>query len=310
MRFAGLEMTNIKIVDAHHHFWDLDKNYYPWLSDHHEENFFLGDYSTLKKNYLPNDYRKDSSDFEIVATVHVEAEWDRSQQVAETAWLHHLNAKTGLPNAIVGHVWLANDNCEKILNDHKKYPLFRGVRSKPVTALTPDSMEPGLSGSMQDPAWRRGFQILNNLGLTYDLRVPYWHLYEAAEVVSKHPNMPVVLNHTGFPWDRSEIGLSDWRKAMKTIAECSNVSVKISELGLKNAPWTIDSNKGVVLEALEIFGIQRCMWASNFPVARLRVSYSDQIDGMLEILKDLRSDELDQIFRINAENFYNIKLKS
>jgi predicted TIM-barrel fold metal-dependent hydrolase len=298
----------MQIVDAHHHFWDLKRNYYPWLADHEETTFFLGDYSALKRNYLPDDYRCDAEGFEVVATVHVEAEWDRRRQVAETEWLHAINATHGLPNVVVGHVWLAADNCEAVLRDHMQYPLFRGVRSKPVTSLTPDTMTPGAPGTIQDPVWRKGLALLETLGLTYDLRVPYWHLDEAAEAISQHPNLPVVLNHTGFPWDRSDAGVVAWKKAMKTIAACPNVQVKLSEFGLKDAPWTIEGNRGVVLDAVEIFDVKRCMWASNFPVAGLRIGYRAQLEGMLEILKDLSPDELDQIFRRNAATFYGINV--
>lgn len=298
----------MKIVDAHHHFWDLGRNYYPWLADHEEKHFFLGDYSALKRNYLPDDYRRDAEGFDIAATVHVEAEWDRERQVAETAWLHEINAAHGLPSAVVGHVWLAAENCEAVLRGHMKHPLFRGVRSKPVTSLSPETMTPGAPGTIQDPAWRKGLALLDTLGLTYDLRVPFWHLYEAAEAVGDHPALPVVLNHTGFPWDRSDDGVAAWRKAMKAIAACPNVMLKISELGLKDAPWTVEGNRGVVLDALEIFGVERCMWASNFPVAGLRISYKAQLKGMLEIMKDLSADELDRVFHRNAAAFYRIDL--
>ena len=298
----------MKIIDAHHHFWDLDRNYYPWLSDHQETHFFLGDYSAMKRNYLPDDYRRDAEGFDVVATVHVEAEWDRERQVAETEWLHEINAAHGLPNAVVGHVWLAADNCAEVLRGHMKHPLFRGVRSKPVTSLSPDTMTPGAPGTIQDPAWRKGLALLDELGLSYDLRVPYWHLYEAAEAISAHPGLPVVLNHTGFPWDRSDAGIAAWREAMKALAACPNVKLKISELGLKDAPWTIEGNRGVVRDAVEIFGVERCMWASNFPVAGLRIGYKAQLEGLLEILKDLSSDEIDQVFRRNAAAFYRIDL--
>lgn len=240
--------------------------------------------------------------------MHVEAEWDRERQVAETEWLHEINAAHGLPNAVVGHVWLAADNHEEVLRGHMKHPLFRGVRSKPVTSLRPDTMTPGAPGTIQDPAWREGLALLGTLGLTYDLRVPYWHLYEAAEAIAEHPNLAVVLNHTGFPWDRSDAGIAAWRAAMKAIAACPNVRVKLSELGLKDAPWTVEGNRGVVRDAVEIFGVERCMWASNFPVAGLRIGYKAQLEGMLEILGDLSSDEVDQVFHRNAAAFYGITL--
>ena len=80
----------------------------------------------------------------------------------------------------------------------------------------------------------------------------------------------------------------------------------MSELGLKDAPWTIDGNRRVVREAIEIFGIDRCMFASNFPVAGLKIGYRAQIAALLEILADLSRAELDKLFRDNARRFYRI----
>ena len=134
----GVVLQNLEIIDAHHHLWNLDCNYYPWLVDKKEKDFFLGDYSALKKNYLPEDYRTDAKKFNVIATVHVEAEWDRSNQVGETTWLTKMNAKYKMPNAVVGHVWLAEKNCEEVLIKHNKHALFRGVRSKPRTSSHPN----------------------------------------------------------------------------------------------------------------------------------------------------------------------------
>ncbi len=75
---------DFEIIDAHHHLWDLDQGHYPFLAGHPEPDFFLGDYSALRCNYLPHDYRKDSSGHNIIATVHCEAERERSDQVGET----------------------------------------------------------------------------------------------------------------------------------------------------------------------------------------------------------------------------------
>jgi len=298
----------LQIVDAHHHLWDLDRNYYPWLSDHPEKDFFLGDYSGLKHNFLPEDYRRETAGYDVVATVHVEAEWDRNAQVAETRWLHEVAEKSGMPNAVVGHAWLANDNCEEVLAGHAAFPLMRGIRSKPVTALRPDLVEPGRPGTMQDPKWLAGFALLQKYGLTYDLRVPFWHLHEAAEVAARYPETPMVLNHTGFPWDRSEEGLAAWREEMRIIAKAPQVSLKISELGLRDAPWTLESNRRVVLDAIEIFGIERCMFASNLPVAGLRASFTTIVEGIRQIVSGFSDDEQQGLFSRNAARFYRIDL--
>ena len=296
------------IIDAHHHLWDLERNYYPWLSDHPEPNFFLGDYTALKRRYMPYDYRRDAAGFEIVGTVHVEAEWDRDDQVGETRWIHEVAAEHGMPNAVVGHVWLDDPEAEAKLATHAAFPLMRGIRSKPVTAPTADAPFPDGPRSLSDPAWREGYRLLGVHGLSYDLRVPFWHLSEAATVIERHPEIPVVLNHTGFPWDRSEEGLGAWRAEMVAIARIPWVYVKLSELGLKDAPWTVESNRRVVLEALEILGVERCMWASNFPPASLRVGYREQLEGFLDILSTLSDNERRAVFQDTAKSFYRMEI--
>jgi predicted TIM-barrel fold metal-dependent hydrolase len=297
---------DLEIVDAHHHLWDLGRNYYPWLADHPEPDFLLGDYEPLKRNYLPEDYRRDAAGLKVLATVHVEAERDRTRQVAETEWLHEVAARSGMPNAVVAHAWFHTDDCEEILAAQKRFPLVRGIRSKPVTARSAGEAPPTGPGSMHDPKWLRGLALLEKHDLSWDLRVPFWHLHEAADVCARIPGIRVVLNHTGLPWDRSDAGLAHWRSGMQALAACPNVHCKVSELGLKGARWTIDGNRRVVREAIEVFGIDRCMFASNFPVAGLRIGYRAQIAGLLEILSDLSRPELDKLFRDNARRFYRI----
>ena len=147
-----------------------------------------------------------------------------------------------------------------------------------------------------------------NKNLSFDLRVPYWHPYETAQIISELPQLSVVLNHTGFPWDKSPKGLSAWRNAMQVISQCPNVSLKLSEFGLKYTEWTLDSNRDVILDAIDIFGINKCMWASNFPLAGLRVSCENQLLGMLEILNHLPKPDIDRIFKFNTAHFYKIDL--
>jgi predicted TIM-barrel fold metal-dependent hydrolase len=174
-------MDDLPIIDAHHHLWDLARNHYPWLTGEPKHGTFLGDYSAIKHTYMPEDFRRDSAGFRVVATVHVEAEMDRSDQVGETAWLHEVHARYGMPNAVVGHVWFTDPACEEKLAAHCRFPLMRGIRSKPVTADRPGERVRGKHGTMQDPAWLAGFALLEKFGLSWDLRVPLWHLEEAAE---------------------------------------------------------------------------------------------------------------------------------
>lgn len=295
------------LVDAHHHLWDLSSAWYPWLQDAVEPDFFLGDYSGLRRDYLPGDYCEDTRHQHVVATVHIEAERARDDQLGETAWLHDVHDRYGFPNAVVAYAGFHQPNIEQMLAAQAAYPLVRGIRCKPVTAAGPGDATPRGLGSMYDDTWLSGLSLLEHFAFSWDLRVPYWHLEEAAEVAHMFPHMPIVLNHTGFPWDRSAQGLTAWRKAMERLAREPNVHVKVSELGQREVSWDFESTRGVVLDTLAIFGIDRCMFASNFPVARLRISYDSLVDSMLRILKPFSAAQQDAFFRRNAMRFYHIE---
>ncbi len=299
---------SVTLIDAHHHLWDLETNYYPFLSDKPEPHFFLGPYEAIRRNYLPADYLRDSQGHNVLTTVHCEAEMDRNAQVAETRWLTEVNARHDFPGAIVAHAWFHTDNAEEILAAQAKFPLVRGIRSKPVTSLRPGEGKPGAPGTMQDEKWLRGFALLEKYGLSWDLRVPAWHLAEAAEVARQFPRVPIVLNHTGFPWDRSEEGLATWRHAMEAVARQPNVHVKVSEFGLKNAAWDYESNKRVVREAIAIFGIERCLFATNFPVAGLRIGYDTLVRSLSRMLADRSPADRDRFFWKNAASFYCLEV--
>jgi predicted TIM-barrel fold metal-dependent hydrolase len=296
----------VTLIDAHHHLWDLSQAKHPNLIGERRHDFFMGDDSALRRDYLPPDYLRDAAGHNVLTTVHCEAEWDRDDQLGETRWVSAIAAEYGFPGAIVAHAWFHTDNAEEIIAAQAAFPLVRGIRSKPVTASAPDRKDPGAPGTMQDERWLRGFALLEKYGLSWDLRVPFWHLEEAAAVARAFPRTPIILNHTGFPWDRSDEGLAAWRRAMEVLAREPNVHVKISEFGLKGQPWDYEANRGVVLDALAIFGIERAVFATNFPVAGLRIGYGALIDAMSRMLNHLSAGQRDRFFRRNAEAFYRL----
>ena len=303
-----MSADDLPVVDAHHHLWQLSGGplYYPWLQDPQPHDFFLGDYASLKRDYLPPDYRRDTAAHSVVKTVHVEAECRRDQQVAETRWLTEVNARYGMPNAIVAHAWFHTSDAEEILAQQKSFLLVHGIRSKPVTSRSPGESVAGVAGSMQDPNWLAGLRLLRKYDLSWDLRVPTWHLEEAAQVVRANPDIPVVLNHTGFPWDRSEAGLALWRRGMKALAACEQVCCKLSCLCLQDGPWDYEDNRRIVLEAIEIFGIDRCMFASNFPVDGLRAAFDRMFVDFGRMTGGLSASERRKLFHDNAAKFYRL----
>ncbi|MHC5348238.1 amidohydrolase family protein [Metapseudomonas furukawaii] len=299
----------VTLIDAHHHLWDLSSHRYPWLESP-DKGFFLGDPSALARNYLPLHYLADSAAHRVLATVHCEAEHDRADPLAETRWIHEQHARFGFPNAVVAHVDLTDPCCEEPLAGHRAFPLLRGIRCKPRTAPSVERREAvrGLPGSLQDAAWEHGLALLERHGLSWDLRVPYWHLEEAAGLVARFPGLTVVLNHTGLPWDRNGPGLETWRRGMDALAALPNVWVKVSELGLAGQGWSVAGNRQVVRETLELFGIGRCLFASNYPVAGLRVGYDTQVRGFVEMLDGYDAGQRDDFFWRNALRCYRIEL--
>ncbi|WP_397453740.1 amidohydrolase family protein [Pseudomonas sp. NA-150] len=297
----------LPIVDAHHHLWDLNAGRYPWLQDDYHEDFFLGDYRALCRDFLPETFLALTNRQRLVGSVHVEAERARDEQVAETQWLEQVNARYGFPNAIVAHAWFDREDSEEVLAAQAARPLVKGIRSKPVTSASPDVSVVGAPGTMQDPAWLDGFSRLAHHGLSWDLRVPPWHLAEAAQVAALFPEIQIALNHTGFAWDRSPEGMHRWRKGLEALARQPNVHIKLSEFGLRDSPWSLEQNSIVVRTAVDIFGFERCMFASNFPVAGLRASYDTIANGVAAMLEPWGRAAQEAVFAGNAQRFYRLE---
>ena len=297
---------DIEIIDAHHHFWDLNQNYYPFLSNKIDENFFLGDYELIRKNYLPTDYVSDSKEHNIIGTIHCEAEWDRNDQVGETRWLENLSKKNKFPNAIVAHAWFHKKNSEEIIEKQASFDMVKGIRSKPITKLSPNSDDLTGEGSMQDINWRNGLKLLEKYNLNYDLRIPNWHLEEAIEIVRLIPNTKVIINHAGFPWDRTKQGMEYWRKGIKLMSLEPNTFIKLSEFGVKDKDWNYSQNEQIIKELIDLFSPQRCMFASNFPVSKIKISFRDLYNNYKKIVKSFSSDEKKWLFAKTASEVYNL----
>ena len=298
---------NFPIIDAHHHFWDLKNNYYPFLTDKVDNNFFLGDYTKLRKNYLPSDYLLDSKDHNIIGTVHCEAEWDRNDQIGETEWLVSIAKKNKFPSGIIGHAWFHTNDAEEIIAKQSFFNKVKGIRSKPITKNSEKEKYVSYTGTMQDMKWRKGLKLLEKYNLNYDLRVPSWHLIEAVQIVRLIPNVKVIINHAGFPWDRSETGLRKWKDSLKILSKEPNTFIKLSEFGVKGQEWDYKENKKIILELIDIFSPSRCMFASNFPVSSLKISFNNLYKNYKKIVANFSSNEKEDLFWKTAMNVYNLK---
>ena len=234
----------------------------------------------------------------LAGSVFVETEWDRNDPVGETRWVHELAPQAGLPSAMVCHVTLHRSDAADILAQQATFPLVRGIRHKPAAAPAPDQIKSGVPGSMNDPTWRRGYALLERYKLSFDLQVPWWHLKEAVALNNDFPNIPIILNHTGLPRNRSAGGTGGLaRRRCRNFAAAPNVSVKISGLGELGQAWTLERNRQVILDTIAIFGEDRCMFASNFPVDSLAGSMTTIFSGFAEATKNMGNDVQAEIVR-------------
>jgi len=297
------ELYDGPIVDAHHHFWDPANNPHPWLSGSEIIPFRYGDYSAIKRRYFPQDYFADAGTHQVIETVYVETEWDPRDPIGETRFIHTLAARYGVPNAVVAQAWLHAPDAAEVIASQARFERVRSVRHKPGGPAHPS--EAGRSRSlMSDEQWRRGFAELGRYGLHFDLQTPWWNLDEAAQLARDFPDTLLILNHAGLPSDRSEQGLANWQAAMARFAECANVVVKISGIGLAGTPWRAEDNAWVVRQVIELFGSERAMFASNFPVDGLCGSFDDIYGGFKRIVADLPRAAQEQLFYRNARRIY------
>ncbi len=291
----------MNIVDAHQHFWNPGLNHYPWLCDEPPVPFRYGDYSALRRPYLPPEYRADAAPFVVEKSVYVEAEWNPADPVGEMRYIEALRRDHELPTVAVAQAWLDAVDAAAVLEQQAAFSFVRSVRHKPRAHRAPGDSTPG---GMSDAKWRAGYARLARLGLRFDLQTPWWHLGEAARLASDFPDTLLILNHTGLPADRSAQGIAGWSKAMRGLAACPNAAVKISGLGLPGRPWTVADNRDIVRSVIELFGPARCMFASNFPVDSLCASFATIFHGFQAIVGDLSDAEQRGLFRDNAIRLY------
>jgi predicted TIM-barrel fold metal-dependent hydrolase len=294
------------VADSHHHLWDLKALRYPWLQGPPGAEGFSGDTSPLRRDYLIDDFLADSTGSGVVRSVHVQAEVDRSDPVAETRWLQGIADAHGFPHGIVAFVALDKKDAETIIEGHCQYANMRGVRQLLNWHSNPAFRQTDRADYMMDPGWRRGFALLARYGLSFDFHVHPSQMDDAASLVNAFPETSIVIDHTGLPLDRDEAGLSEWRRGMRTLARSDNVAVKISGLGMFDHHWTAGSVRPFIEETIEIFGPGRCMFGSNFPVDRLYSDYARVVSTFRQAIAGYTPEEQQLMLHDNAVRFYRL----
>lgn len=304
-----MTIESIPIVDAHHHLWDLSLGAQEWLCRKPLPHFRYGDYASIRHDFLHADYARATAGQNVVASVTMEAEWDEHLLVDETRWtLRQYEIGRCIPAAHVARTFLHRPDAAEQLRAQAAIPLVRGIRHKPATAPAPDKIERGARAGMTDPDWRRGYAALAPNGLHFELQAPWWHVDELLDLISTYPETPVVINHSFLPADRSVEALAGWRQAIKRAATAPQVSMKISGIGLAGQPWRIEDNRPIILDLIEAFGVDRCMFASNFPVDGICGSFATIFDGYREATAHFSRRDRLNLFHDNAIRIYRLPI--
>lgn len=301
-----LTLEDLDIVDCHHHLWDLSANYYPWLTDQVTTRV-CGEYSAIRRNYLIEDFLNDVGDLRLVGSVHVEAVIDRADPVRETRWLQSISespTSRGVPPGIVAYCDLAAANAQQVIEAHCESANVRGVRQMLHESMV-DPLNPQ-EALYENRVWNENFRLLQAHDLSFDLQVYYPQMTDAAKVVSSHPDTRFVLCHTGQPAQSSPEYVAGWRTGLETLAQYPNLDIKISGLGMFDREWTVDSIRPFVLDTIDRFGPERCLFATNFPVDSMASTYRQIWEAFSEITIGFSDDERRAMFGGNAQRSYRL----
>ncbi|HZB34054.1 MAG TPA: amidohydrolase family protein [Streptosporangiaceae bacterium] len=278
------------VIDAHQHFWNLEQVSYPWLTP---------DLAPIYRNFEPPDLEPLLRAAGVDRTVVVQA----ADSHADTdAMLARVDSHPWIA-AVVGWVPLNRpDEAAAAIGHYRAHPAFAGVRH--------------LIHDDPDPDWVvrdsviEGLRILAAADLTFDLvGVLPRHLEHVITLAERVPGLRMVIDHLNKPLIR-ERGWEPWATLLARAAECPTVYAKISGLNTAADPerWTAADLRPYVQHAIEVFGPQRLMFGSDWPVANLAGDYAKVWRETNAVLTDLRLPEPDRaaILGETAGDFYRI----
>ena len=279
------------IIDSHHHFWDPSGGGdYGWLS---------GPFEPINRVFAPDDLRPALKANHVAGTVLVQT-WN---DLGETWDFIRTAEETDFVAGVVGWVDLTDPKVGGTIADLKASPQGKwlvGIRH--------------LIQTESDPNWlvrddvKDGLKTVEHAGLVYDLVPNLPQLPSCVSTVSAFPDMRFVLDHISKPEIRNH-GFEEWARLMRQFrGDRNHVWCKLSGMVTEAAwnSWTPDDLRPYVHEALDIFGVDRCMFGTDWPVCLVAASYHGVVDALRECLKHLSSVELDQIFGGSAIEAYRL----
>jgi L-fuconolactonase len=276
-------------IDTHQHFWNLSKVDYAWLAPA---------YGPIYNNFAPQDLEPQLRKAGIDKTVLVQSANNTEDTVSMLTQAECYDWIGG----VVGWVPLYDHAvANRLLDRYAKHPKWRGVRH--------------LNHEEADPDWlvRKdvlgGIKLLEERGMTLDVVAIFpKHIGHVPTIANHAPNLKVVIDHLAKPPIKAK-KIKDWKAAMKAAAQCPNVYAKVSGLNTAAnwANWSADDLKPYIDATLELFGAERCMFGSDWPVAILAGDYAKVWRETKAALKGYGKKDVDAVLGGTAQQVYRVQ---
>jgi predicted TIM-barrel fold metal-dependent hydrolase len=282
-----------RIVDAHVHLWDpANTDWYPYLSGRKELD--MGDVTGMSRRFDVPTYQAESAGWNVDKLVYVAAATGR-HSIDETLDLVRRAEVDGHPDAIVGGLPPTDSVAEavELLDRQMAASRFRGVRPMGVF----DSPLPAADV----------LRALQERGLLFELMSHPDQLHSAAEGLEAFSDLVVVVEHTGWPRSATDEEHALWTAGMTALAGLGdNVVCKLSGLAMPLGSMSADAFAPWIEPAIELFGVDRCMFASNFPVDGMHGSLDELFTTFTELTAGLEAADREKLFAANAERVYRL----
>jgi len=258
------------MIDAHFHIWrqaDL-----PWLSGPMQPRIF-GPYEPIRRDYPIAEYVADATSAGITGAVYVQANWPVDRFLDEAAFVAEASEASGFPIAIVAYADMLAEDARPQLDALAAKARVRGVRMQLHWHENPLYRFASGPDLARDPVLQRNVARLGDYGWSFDLQVFSGQMEGAAALAEACPGVTFVLQHAGMLEDLSPAGIDAWRSGMALLAARPNVVSKLSGLGTFLRRNDEAHVAMIVGETLALFGADRCLFGSNFPIEKLWTSY-------------------------------------
>ena len=286
------------MIDAHHHLWDLNAVDYPWLMEKGKKRFF-GDPTSIQRNYLIDEHIKLAAALGFKASVHIQV--GAADGLEEAKWVNKIVSENqSWPMAQVAFCDLSSDQREIRLDELQKLSSVVGVRQIVGRSPAEDSSSK-TNELLTSDSFMKGLQSISDRGLSFDLQIIPELSETSAAVFSQFPNLQVILCHAGSPYNRTEEGITSWSSDLNHLSKLSNVSCKLSGLGMFDHNWTQATVAPIVTTVMEQFGSARVMFGSNFPVDSLSSSFKALFERLTSIVDEKYFED---VFFKTAQRIY------